>query len=279
MTTVLSHPLRSLIVGAFLVTATLLMLMPLAAQAATANIDDAVLTTVATKPTLSGTATGTASIRLVVTDVNGKSVFKKTARVRSGLWAVRVTKKLKNGTYEVRVLDTSRRDAKVLDVEALSIGEPQSLLPRSSGTLSVGALPLLTGGTAAPGVSVPVAYLRVQNASSDTVTLEGIEFVQEGNASAASVIGFATNDDKGGSRTVVGGLETTPQFKNGAAYLPFIAAVEPGQVRIFTVKAILSSNHGTDLGKQLFLSVRNVRANGAVRAAYPIRGTTWTLVR
>ncbi len=217
---------------------------------------------------------------MVIVTAEGKSVLKKSVKVSKGDWKLRLTKTLKNGTYKVTILDGSSSKAKTLATNTLTIGtKTSSSSTKSNGIISVSSLPLLAGGTASQGASVPVAYLKVQNASSAAVNLEGFTFKQNGSASGANVIGFSTSDDKGGSRTTIGGLESTKQFKNGSAFVPLVASIAPNQVRIFTIKAIMSTNAGTDLGKQLFLDVTGIQANGGVKAKLPILGAAWTLIR
>lgn len=289
MTTILSRASRALVLALAISSITAAPLFAEAATTkaaviATATIDAATLSSEKGRPTLSGDATGLKKIRLTIEDAKGKSVLKRSVSVRKEEWKLRITKTLKTGTYTVRILDSSSSKAHVLTTKTLTIGNPSvpsdngSNGPKSSGLISVDSLPLLAGGTAAQGATVPIAYLKVQNTSGSPVNLEGFTLKQNGSASAANVIGFSTNDDKGGSRTTIGGLETTKQFKNGTSYVPLAATIASGQVRIFTIKAILSKNAGLDLGKQLFIDVTGVTANGGVKAAYPIRGAAWTLI-
>lgn len=285
MTTILSRASSvPAFIGFALISSLVLFLLPWSASAAvTASFDKETLSSEKTRPLLSGEATDLKAVRLVIENESGKSVLKKNVKVRKDEWKLRVSKKLKDGTYEVKLLESSKKNAKVLASEDLVIGNKkassESTLPKSSGLVSVSSIPLLSGGAAAQGASVPVAYLKVQNTSTAAVTLEGFTLKQNGSASGANVIGFATSDDKGGSRATIGGLETTKQFKNGIAFVPLTASIAPGQFRIFTIKAIMSRNAGADLGKQLMLDVTGVKANGGVKAALPIRGVAWVLTQ
>ncbi|HRH24531.1 MAG TPA: hypothetical protein PK109_03000, partial [Candidatus Paceibacterota bacterium] len=82
----------------------------------------------------------------------------------------------------------------------------------------------------------------------------------------------------GGSRTTIGGLESTKQFKNGSAYVPLAATIGPKQFRIFTIKALVSQYSGSYYGKQLKINVASVDSKASVTGIFPMLGTTWTLV-
>ncbi len=257
--------------------------MTVTATKAAATIDAASLTTAKTRPSLTGDATNVKTVRVEIRDASGKRLFKsKVLKVRNDHWKVTSSKKLADGTYAVTVYDAKDRKQTTLAQGTLTIGVrggTSSSATRSSGLISVDALPLLSGGAANMGASVPVAYLKVQNVSGSPVNLEGFTLKQNGSASGDSVIGFSTSDDKGGSRATIGGTEGAKQFKAGLAFVPLAATIESGTVRIFTIKAILSKTATTDLGKQLFLDVTGVTSNGSVKAPNPIRGVAWTLIR
>ncbi|MES2668549.1 MAG: Ig-like domain-containing protein [Patescibacteria group bacterium] len=259
-----------------------------AATKTTVSIDSSSLSTTDTTPKISGKATDKRSVRVEIKDDDGDRVFRsKDIKVKNGRWNVTAPKALARGSYKVTVTDTKSSRTKAsgtLSIKRQAAATTvttttTTVVTNSPGALSVSSLPLLAGGTAAQGASVPVAYLKVENPSSAAIALEGFTLKQNGTASGANVIGFTTSDDKGGSRTQVGGAEASKQFKNGLAYVPLAATILPGQVRIFTIKALMSKNAGTDLGKYLFIDVTGVKAKGSVRATYPIRGAMWTLVR
>jgi len=146
--------------------------------------------------------------------------------------------------------------------------------PAAGGTLSVSQLPLLAGGSAAPGASVPVAYIKVSNPGTAATSLAGFSLKQSGSAPTDVITSFATNDDKGGSRATA-----KAEFEGKEAFVPLQATVAPGQTRIFTIKAQLASGSGASAGKQLMLDVASVDTGASARGAFPIRGTTWTLTR
>lgn len=251
---------------------------------ATATIDaDSLAATSKARPSLTGDATNVKTVRVLIENSAGKRLFKsKALKVRNDHWRVTASKKLPEGTYTVTVYDARDKKQATLAQGTLTVGvkgATSSSGTKSNGLISVDALPLLSGGAANMGASVPVAYLKVQNTSGSAVNLEGFTLKQNGSASGDSVIGFSTSDDKGGSRATIGGIEGTKLFKAGLAFVPLKASIENGTVRIFTIKSILSKTATADLGKQLFLDVTGVTANGSVKASYPIRGVAWTLIR
>lgn len=259
------------------------MAMPVAAHAATkASSADAEATIASSslsvstgkKASLKGTATDVSRIRVVVTSEDtDKTVFKsKILKVKKGAWKASVTKKLKDGQYTVSVLDYDDKKHPELVDETLTVGKSQAVLTASS-------IPLLGGGTANAGALVPVSYLQIRNTSKSTVDLKGFWVAQSGSAADGAVIGFSSVDDKGGSRASVGGFEGTAALSKGKAFIPSSATFAPGERKLFTLKAQLSSSVEKYLGSTLMLDVTGIEGNGTFNGAYPIRGTTWTIAR
>lgn len=243
------------------------------------SFDEDTLETDNNKPTISGEAEGTKTVRLEIMNDDGKRVFKsKNVRVKRGEWDARVTKSLKDGAYDVTLFGEKGAEIDAIATSTLVVGEGSSSAGTASskmgGTLSVSALPLLMGGSAGPNASVPVAYIKVSNSGSSASSIEGFTLKQNGSASTDAIASFSTNDDKGGSRATV---STSGRFKNGSAYVPLSAVIAPGQIRIFTIKAGLSSSSNAYAGKSLMLDVTGVTTGAKVPSAFPIRGTTWML--
>ncbi|MBU1292808.1 hypothetical protein KJ819_01935 [Patescibacteria group bacterium] len=145
-------------------------------------------------------------------------------------------------------------------------------IDEDAGVLSVSSIPLLTGGVAARGASVPVAYIKVENTSSEAALINGFTLVQNGSADTDVITSFATNDDKGGSRTTV-----TSDFDGNEVYVPLSAVMSPRSFRIFTLKSNLSSSASGEAGQTLMLDVDSIDTGADVYGAFPIRGTTWRL--
>lgn len=241
-------------------------------------IAESSLSTDDTTPKISGNASRTKVVQVTVDDANGDRVYKsKNLKIKRGKWEATVSKALPVGTYEVTLYGDPKLKLNTLATSTLSI------LPKgttaNAGSLSVSMVPLLMGGNAAAGSSVPVAYVKLVNTSSATTTITGFRLSENGSAPDNVVIGFTTSDDKGGSRTTVGGTEGTTQFKNGIATVPLNATLAPGQLRIFTIKAILSRTSGSSSGTQLMINVAGVVTGAGVKGAFPIRGTTLTLTQ
>jgi hypothetical protein len=146
-----------------------------------------------------------------------------------------------------------------------------------STTLAVGSIPLLSGGFVTAGEAVPISYLEITNVGTSSARLTGFWIIQNGTASSEVVVGLSTVDDKGGSRGFVAGTATSTLFKNGYAFAPTDAYFEPGQLRLFTIKATLAPNISESVGKTLMIDVSGVEASATLHASFPIRGTTWTI--
>ena len=258
--------ITSLITSALIVFAAIVLPMP-ALAAVDGSFDTESLTTEKTKPTITGEASGK-KMRLLIEDEDGKDFYKKDRSVKNGEWSAKLTKKLKLGTYDASLYVYDGRKRVLVATSTLEIGE------KGAGALSVSQLPLLMGGNAAPGSSVPVAYVKIANTSKATTTIEGITLIENGSANDSLVVGFSTSDDKGGSRTTV---DST--FKKGSAFVPLAATIEPGKVRIFTIKAILAKISGLESGKQLKIDVSGIRSDAKVSGKFPLRGTTFTLTK
>lgn len=239
------------------------------------------LTSESTKPTLSGTVSGTKMVRVVVSDTENEKVLftSKNIRVKAGKWEVRLTKALSKGAYTVTLYGDKAFKLNELASGTLGIGVPGSVgssSGSSTATISASSLPLLTGGTIGPSGSVPVAYLKLANTSSVPASVAGVWLKQNGSAPVSNIIGFTTVDDKGMNRTTLGGSEGTALFKNGSAFVPLMnATLAPRQIRIFTIKAQLSRN--VSAGSSVMLDATFLDTAAKINAQFPIRGTTWTL--
>ena len=244
---------------------------------ASGTIDKSTLTSGNSKPTIQGTANGTKTVRVIVRNADTKKTVytSKDIRVAKGTWRAKLPKSLKDGAYSIEVLAAKDLELNTLTTGTFTVGQATSA---SASSFSVSSIPLLTGGTAAAGSSVPVTYLKIANLSQTPSTMNGITLKQYGSAPTGSVIGFMTSDDKGGSQSTLGGIEgSTPFAKDGTVFIPLKSTFAPGQFRIFTVKAMVSRSAAASAGKNLMLDVQSIDTDGKVAGVFPVRGTTWTL--
>ncbi len=151
------------------------------------------------------------------------------------------------------------------------------VVPEGPTTLRVSNVPLLSGGVAYPGASVPVAYVQVVNTGKNATTLRGFWIEQNGSASVSSVIGLTTIDDKGGLRGATGGTPGATPFVGRKALAPTEAVFAPGQMRLFTVRATMAPVLSAYRNTQLNIDVTGIETSAAVTGSFPIRGTTWVL--
>lgn len=168
--------------------------------------------------------------------------------------------------------DASRTE-QTSDSESTSRDSKSSADSESAGTLTVTTVPLLAGGNAKAGASVPVSYLQLRNTGTEAVHLSGFWVKQNGSAPESVVAQLTTVDDKGGSR----GASGSNPFDDGEAFAPTDATIAPGGIKLFTIKAVMGSNLTAHLFKNLKIDVTGVDTNGGIRASFPLRGTTWTL--
>jgi hypothetical protein len=143
-------------------------------------------------------------------------------------------------------------------------------------TIKVTPIALLFGGTTHTGALVPVSYLQITNQTETSVTIKGFTVRQQGTAPDAAVIGFSSVDGSGTSRASSGGTEGSGVLSSGTGYVPSTAIIGPGQMKLFTLKAQLSSS-AQNIGTSLALVITGVDAGVALTASLPIQGTNWTI--
>lgn len=232
------------------------------------------LTSSSAKPTISGTATGTKTVQIKIQkEDSNKTLFKsKVVKVKNGQWKIKVSKKLKDGVYDVVLYSSKNTNSENISSGKLIIGDEKDTAPTSTTTLAVKSIPLLFGGTVKAGTSVPVSYLQITNTGKSKATLKGFWVKQNGSANTSSIASLITVDDLGGSKA-----ESKAVFKNGSALAVNEAILLPGQMRLFTIKAVMNSNLSAYIGQKLMLDVVSVEATSKVSGMFPIRGTTWTI--
>lgn len=247
-----------------------------------ATIDASSLSSVSSKPTLSGSATGTKTLKVEVRkEGSNKILYKKTVKVKKDEWKTKISKKLSDGAYDVEVSGGVKGgNIKTVASGTLLVGKNVKSSSKSSGTLVVSSIPLLSGGSARANATVALSYLQVTNTGKEAVVLKGFWVKQNGTADTRAILSLSTVDDKGASRGFAGGIAGADLFKSGLAYAPITdGTFLPGQMRLFTIKAGMAANASSYAGKNLMIDVASLDADGSVKGAFPIRGTTWTIVQ
>ncbi len=245
----------------------------------TGSFTTSTLTTNSTKPTISGKAEGTKSVSVVITKMGStKPLYtSREIKVQKGVWKTKVTKKLPNGVYSIRLFGEKGFSLNTIASSTLAIGKNTRVEEKVATTLVVVPVPLLLGGTARAGTSIAVSYLQVINVGKAPTTMQGFSVKQNGSASSNVVTELTIVDDSGSARGSTIASGSTLPFKNNVAFVPVNTLFAPGQMRLFTIKAVLSSTVSAYFGTQLKIDVTGIDTTASVKGAFPIRGTTWTI--
>lgn len=235
---------------------TLIAVVALVAPATNASsvmvsIDPSTLFSASSQPNLSGQALGIKKIKVSIRKEGSSKVIysKSSIKVKDGKWSVNISKKLSEGRYEV-------------DVSGI-----KGILTVGGTTFEVSSVPLLSGGVAQIGSTVPIAYLKIVNTGKTPGTLKGFSLRQNGSAPISVVNGFETVDGKGEIRR----LSTDVNFVSTDA------TFAPGEMKLFTIKATLSNTSANNLGKDLRFDVIGIRGDIKATNSFPILGTTWII--
>jgi hypothetical protein len=237
----------------------------------------------AKKLLLKGEVTGEKSVRVVVQKVGSSKpeYTSGTTKVSRGMWKVTVPKKLSSGTYNVKLVGTKHVDQDIIATTTLRVGkgkETQTSNTTQKTTLAVSSIPLLAGGVARPGTTVPVAYLQMTNVGKETLTLTGIGVTARGTAPTALFSTLSTVDGTGSIRSMTDASKSGKLFTNGKSMVPVSSITfAPGQMRLFTVKVALSETAASTPGTTIIMDVNSLETNASVRATLPIRGATWVI--
>ncbi len=235
------------------------------------------------KPVVTGKALGTKTVIVkLYTEGSTKAVYtSSSASVKSGVWNAKFSKKIATGTYAAIAYGDKRVNEPVLGTSTLVVGKKgkstDNTQTTSKSTIAVELVPLLVGGIAQSGTSVPLSYLQVTNIGKEAATLKGFELTQNGSARAESIIGLTVSDDGSGVYAPLGGKEGDVVFKNNVAALGIDTTLAPGQMRLFTIRGMVSKDLSAHTGTQLKIDVSGILSDAAVQGKFPIRGTTWNL--
>jgi len=236
------------------------------------------------KPKISGEDTLSETVKVSVNKKGeDKFLINKSTKVVNDTWKINSSKKFKAGDYEIKIIGLVDRKQKTELVGTLYVGKKSNQLAKVSSTLAVSPIPLLFGGVARAGNAVPVSYLQVTNIGKEALVLNGFNLMQNGTASVDVVSGFTLFDGTDaflGSVENVSGPRGSALFKSNAAFFPAVVSFDPGQMRLFTIKAVITNNTGVlsqNFGKNLMLGLTSVDTNGSVRGVFPIRGVSWII--
>jgi hypothetical protein len=109
--------------------------------------------------------------------------------------------------------------------------------------------------------------------------LKGFWIKQNGSASLNAISGFSTVDDQGGSRDATMGAQGSALFPSGLALAPIDIYLAPGQMRLFTIKVVVSQTVSQYIGTELKLDVASIETTGQTLGTFPIQGTTWVIAQ
>jgi len=245
------------------------------------SIDEKSLSSVSTKPTIKGSTVGSKSVQIEIykEGSNRKFFTSRMVSVKNGTWSTRVTKELPKGTYDIVLVGDKNISLNHIATGTLTIGtkatsakDDSTNTVTSSTTFVVESVPLLVGGIAKGGNTIPISYLQVLNIGKNLGTIESIKVKQNGTASVNSVVGFTVSNEQG-----VVKILTAPVFKDGYATIPVVIPLQPNQMQLLTVKAIVAPNIAPYVGKQLKLDISSVTTNAKMQSTFPILGATWIL--
>lgn len=233
---------------------------------------------VSTRPTISGRANGVSSVVVTITPVGTSTpiFMSDTLRVRNGTWSWRVPKALVTSNYQVAVMAQGKVNTPVVATSTLTVG-----LPSPAGTVAptviVQPVPLLIGGVARSGATVAVAYLQVINISTATATIKGFTLRQTGTAPASTMVGMTSVTDNGMARGTVGNMMTGTPFIGNDVVVPLETTLAPREMRLVTIKAVMSPMLASSLGATVVLQVVGVSGSLLPKATFPLFGTVWTI--
>lgn len=249
------------------------------AHVVTGDITDATLISEKSRPTLKGNAFGTKNVQVSIYKEGSTKVLYRSnvIRVKNGIWKLKIPKKLADGIYEVVLSGEKTFELNTITREVLTIGKIASVVEKPKTTIVVVQIPLLLGGTARGGTSASVSYLQVVNLGKEQAVIKGFVMKQNGSASTDVIAGLTVVDDTETARGSIEGAEGKSPFKDGSATVPIDVTLALGQMRLFTIKAILANDVAKHVGAQLKIDVIGVITTASIRNSFPVRGTTWTL--
>ena len=243
------------------------------------SVTKSTLSTLSTKPTISGTAKDTKTVSFEVFEAGVKKPIyeSETINVIDGAWKHKLTDTLSKGSYSLVLYGTDGLKLNTVSKQTLTIGSTADS-STSASTIVVESIPLLSGGVAKKNQTITLSYLQVLNVGLQPVTITGIKMKQTGTASTDTLTTLFAVDDTELHKGQVGKIGTSP-FKSGEALIPISLTIKPKETRLFTLKALLGSDMSDDIGDTLKLVVSGVESQSSVKGSFPIKGVTWTIAQ
>lgn len=240
------------------------------------EITSSTLFTKDSTPTISGTAKNTKTVSFEIFKFGIKNPVYKSGviKVIDSAWKETVSSSLAKGGYTLVLSGSSDLHLRRISSNNLTIGTTVST--DTSGVVVVQSIPLLLGGAAKRNQTVGVSYLQVLNVSLKPVIVTGIRVKQAGTASPDVVQTLSAIDDTELHKGQVGKIGVSP-FKSNEAVIPISVTIQPKEVRLFTLKALLANNVSDYFGDTLKLQISGVESRSLVKGTFPIPGVTWTI--
>ena len=244
-----------------------------------ASVTKSTLSTLSTKPTISGEAKDTKTVSFEIFKAGTKKpVYEsESIKVTDGEWKHKVTDTLAKGTYSFVLYGSDELKLNTISKQTLTIGSSASADTGAS-TMVVQSIPLLSGGVAKKNQTIALQYLQVLNVGLQPVTVTGIKMKQTGTASTDAVVSLIAVDDTEVHKVQVGNVGQSP-FESGEALIPITLTIKPKETRLFTLKALMGSDLSDYSGDTLKMVVSGVDSKSTVKGTFPIKGVTWTIAQ
>jgi hypothetical protein len=229
------------------------------------------------KITVAGNVIGT---NKVIVDFNSTSknspvYTTKTIIAKNEKFKLKMPKVLPDGKY-MMVLKTADTAATVIATSSVTVGKVK-VAPASS--LVVQNVPLLSGGTVKAGNELPIAYLQIINIGENPATINGLSFRQVGNASVSTIAKLSITDQYDTLNGFVGSGTSVSPFLGDTAKVPTQITLASKESRLFTVRAVVSANAATNMGRSISLALLSLESNSTITSALPIYNPLWTIIQ
>ena len=227
------------------------------------------------KITFSGQAEGVSNVMVSIYDaLSTTSVYTtKSLSVKNNRFTFKMPKALPDGRYRIE-LNTTGSQTLVLATSTIMVGKAP-LVPLT--TLVLQRIPLLSGGVVKLGRGVAVSYFQVINVGTSPANITGFSFGQIGNAPASTMTGVTVTDELGTARGSSGNMVSGTPFIGTTVNVPLLTTLAPKESRLFTARAVVSTDAASKIGQTISLALLTVSANARVQSVLPVYGVVWTI--